>query len=87
MDTAAASDAFNAVEIYAISGAAAIQRMNAKGKKITPAKKCPRVIYHRTTKGNWKGILRDGFVAGGGERLIWESAFVLQRGHFLQDSV
>ena len=67
MDTAAASDAFNAVEIYASSGAAAIQRMNAKGKKITTADKCPGVIYHRTTKGNWKGILRDGFVAGGGE--------------------
>ena len=62
-----ASDAFNAVEIYASSGAAAIQRMNAKGKKITTADKCPGVIYHRTTKGNWKGILRDGFVAGGGE--------------------
>ena len=67
MDTAAASDAFNAVEIYASSGAAAILRMNAKGKKITTADKCPGVIYHRTTKGNWKGILRDGFVAGGGE--------------------
>jgi RNA:NAD 2'-phosphotransferase (TPT1/KptA family) len=68
MDTAAASDAFNAVKIYASSGAAAFQRMNAKGKKITTAEKCPGVIYHRTTKGNWKGILRDGFVAGGGER-------------------
>ena len=69
MDTAAASDAFNAVEIYASSGAAAIQKMNAKGKKITTADQCPGVIYHRTTKGNWKGILRDGFVAGGGERV------------------
>ena len=69
MDTAAASDAFNAVEIYASSGAAAIQRMNATGKQITTADKCPGVIYHRTTKGNWKGILRDGFVAGGGERV------------------
>ena len=64
MDTAAASDAFIAVEIYASSGAAAIQRMNAAGKKITTADKCPGVIYHRTTK-----VLRDGFVAGGGERI------------------
>ena len=69
MDTAAASDAFNAVEIYAISGAAAIQKMNAKGKKITTPNMCPGVIYHHTTKGNWKGILRDGFLAGGGERV------------------
>ena len=69
MDTASASDAFNAIEIFALSGAAAIQRMNAKGKKITTPQKCPGVIYHRTTKGNWKGILRDGFVAGGGERI------------------
>ena len=69
MDTAAASDAFNAIEICASSGAAAIQRMNAKGKKITTADQCPGVIYHGTTKGNWKGILRDGFVAGGGERI------------------
>jgi len=69
MDTASADDAFNAVEIFALSGAAAIQRMNAKGKKITTPQQCPGVIYHRTTKGNWKGILRDGFLAGGGERI------------------
>ena len=69
MDTAAASDAFNAIEICASSGAAAIQRMNAEGKKITTADQCPGVIYHRTMKGNWKGILRDGFVSGGGERV------------------
>ena len=50
MDTASASDAFNAVEIFALSGAAATQRMNAKGKKITTPQKCPGVIYHRTTK-------------------------------------
>ena len=43
--------------------------MNAKGKRITTADQCFGVIYHRTTKGNWKGILRDGFVAGGGERV------------------
>ena len=69
MDTAEASDAINAVEIFAISGAAAIQKMNAKGKKITTPNMCPGVIYHHTTEGNWKGILRDGFIAGGGERV------------------
>ena len=68
MEAAAADDTFNAVEIYAVSGAAAIQKMSAKGKKITTPQRCPGVIYHRTTKGNWKGILKDGFVAGGGER-------------------
>ena len=68
MDAASADDTFNAVEIYALSGAAAIQRMNAKGKKITTPQKCPGVVYHRTTKGNWKGIIENGFLAGGGER-------------------
>ena len=68
MDAASADDAFNAVEIYALSGAAAIQKMNAKGKKITTPQKCPGVVYHRTTKGNWKGIIENGFLAGGGER-------------------
>ena len=63
----AADDTFNAVEIYALSGAAAIQKMNAKGKKITTPQMCPGVVYHRTTKGNWKGIIENGFVAGGGE--------------------
>ena len=42
--------------------------MSAKGKKITTPQKCPGVIYHRTTKGNWKGIVENGFLAGGGER-------------------
>ena len=51
-----------------LSGAAAIQKMNAKGKKITTPQMCPGVVYHRTTKGNWKGIIENGFVAGGGER-------------------
>ena len=68
MEAASADDAFNAVEIYAVSGAAAIQKMSAKGKKITTPQRCPGVIYHRTTKGNWKGILKDGFLAGGRER-------------------
>ena len=68
MDAASAEDTFNAVEIYALSGAAAIQKMNAKGKKITTPQMCPGVVYHRTTKGNWKGIIENGFVAGGGER-------------------
>ena len=68
MDAASAEDTFNAVEIYALSGATAIQKMNAKGKKITTPQMCPGVVYHRTTKGNWKGIIENGFVAGGGER-------------------
>ena len=68
METASASEAFNAVEIYASSGAAAIQRMSATGKTIK-TDECPGVIYHRTAKGNWKSILRSGFVAGGGERV------------------
>ena len=68
MDAASAEDTFNAVEIYALSGAAAIQKMNAKGKKITTPQMCPGVVYHRTTKGNWKGIIENGFMAGGGER-------------------
>ena len=68
METAAADEAFNAVEIFAPSGAAAIQKMSAKGKKITTPQMCPGVIYHRTTKGNWKGILEHGFLVGGGER-------------------
>ena len=69
MEAASADDAFNAVEIFALSGAAAIQKMNAKGKKITTPQLCPGVVYHRTTKGNWKGILEHGFLAGGGERI------------------
>ena len=62
--TAAASDTFNATLIYANSGAAALAKYQAKGKTIVTAEETPGVIYHRTTKGNWKGITKECFSLG-----------------------
>ena len=58
MDAASAEDTFNAVEIYALSGAAAIQKMNAKGKKITTPQMCPGVLYTGLQKAIGRASLR-----------------------------
>ena len=69
ISTAAASDTFNATLIYANSGAAALAKVAATGKTIVTPEDTPGVVYHRTTRGNWKGILDNGFIPGGGERV------------------
>ena len=67
--TAAALDTFNATLIYANSGAAALAKILATGKTIVTAEETPGVIYRRTTKGNWKGIIKEGFIPRGGDRV------------------
>ena len=62
ISTAAASDTFNATLIYANSGAAALAKVAATGKTIVTPEDTPGVVYHRTTRGNWKGILDNGFI-------------------------
>ena len=69
ISTAAASDTFNATAIYADSGAAALKKVSATGKTIITPEETPGVIYHKTTRGNWKGILDSGFIPGGGDRV------------------
>ena len=69
ISTAAASDTFNATAIYADSSAAALKKVSATGKTIITPEETPGVIYYRTTRGNWKGILDSGFIPGGGDRV------------------
>ena len=38
-------------------------------KPLATLEETPGVIYHRTTRGNCKGILQEGFVPGGGDRV------------------
>ena len=66
---ASASDTFNATMIYANSGGAALAKIPSTGKPIVTADETPGVIYHRTTKSNWKGIIKGGFNPGGGDKV------------------
>ena len=80
ISTAAASDTFNATLIYANSGAAALAKVAATGKTIVTPEDTPCVVYHRTTRGNWKGILDIGFIPGvGNEYLPAELIAILAR--------
>ena len=66
---AAASDTFNATLVCAGGGTVALSKVSLTGKPLATLEETPGVIYHRTTRGNWKGILREGFVPGGGDRV------------------
>ena len=66
---AAASDTFNATLVYAGGGTVALSKVSLTGKPLAPVEETPGVIYHRTTRGSWKGILQDGFIPGGGDRI------------------
>ena len=66
---AAASDTFNATLVYAGGGTVALSKVSLTGKPLATVEETPGVIYHRTTRGNWKGILQEGFVPGGGDRV------------------
>ena len=55
--------------IYANSGGAALAKIPSTGKPIVTADETPGVIYHRTTKSNWKGIIKGGFNPGGGDKV------------------
>ena len=64
---AAAKDTFNATLVYAGGGAMALSKVSLTGKPLATLDETPGVIYHRTTRSNWKGIVETGFVPGGGE--------------------
>ena len=70
---ASASDTFNATMVYSNSGAGALSKVSLTGKPIVTADETPAVIYHRiyhrTTKANWKGMIKSGFIPGGGEKV------------------
>ena len=66
---AAATDTFNATLVYAGGGAMALSKVSLTEKPLATLEETPGVIYHRTTRSNWKGILENGFVPGGGERV------------------
>ena len=66
---AAASDTFNATLVYAGGGTVAPSKVSLTGKPLATVEETPGVIYHRTTRGSWKGILQEGFIPGGGDRI------------------
>ena len=66
---AAASDTFNATLVNAGGGTVALSKVSLTGKPLATMEETPGVIYHRTSRGNWKGILESGFVPGGGDRV------------------
>ena len=51
------------------SGGAALAKIPSTGKPIITADETPGVIYHRTTKSNWKGIIKSGVNPGGGDKV------------------
>jgi len=60
--------------------AAALAKVAATGKTIVTPEDTPGVVYHRTTRGNWKGILDNGFIPGvGNEYLPAELIAILAR--------
>jgi hypothetical protein len=69
---ASASDTFNATMVYSNSGAGALSKVSLTGKPIVTADETPGAIYHRiyhrTTKANWKGMIKGGFIPGGSGR-------------------
>ena len=60
---------FNATLVYAGGGAMALSKISLTGKPLATMEETPSVIYHRTTKSNWKSILDGGLIAGGGDRV------------------
>ena len=69
VQSAAASDTFNATLVFAGSGALALSKVSLTGKPLATLEETPGVIYHRTSRANWKSILDDGLVPGGGDRV------------------
>ena len=47
----------------------ALSKVSLTGKPLATLDETPGVIYHRTTRSNWKGILENGLVPCGGERV------------------
>eukprot|EP00435_Cladocopium_sp_Y103_P026635 s1446_g6.t1 len=70
---AAASDMFNAVMIYAETGADAVKKASLTGTltgtPVTAGNQVPGVIDHGIGRGDWKSILDAGFIPGGGSKV------------------
>ena len=69
VQSAAASDTFNATLVFAGGGAPALSKVSLTGKPRATLEETSGVIYHRTSCANWKSILDDGLVPGGGDRV------------------
>ena len=66
---AAASDTFNATLFFAGGGTPALSKASLTGKPRATLEETPGVIYHHTSRADWKSIRDDGLVPGGGERV------------------
>ena len=67
-EKAVQKDTFNATLVYA-GGSVALSKISLTGRPRATMEETPGVIYHRTARGNWKGILDEGLIPGGGDRV------------------